>query len=98
MGERRNVLGLVPKLMIPLALTVVAALFIWWPKDGNLSRLVTTFSPTEMVDIARMVNSGPFCVGPSYPDGKCPGAKNAPAAHAGRHRLERASGESRRAG
>jgi Zn-dependent protease with chaperone function len=80
--ERRNVLGLVPKLMIPLAVTVVAALFIWWPKDGNLSRLVTTFSPTGMVDIARQVNSGPFCIGPSYPDGKCPGAKNAPAAQA----------------
>jgi heat shock protein HtpX len=80
--ERRNVLGLVPKLMIPLAVTVVAALFIWWPKDGNLSRLATTFSPTGMVDIARQVNSGPFCIGPSYPDGKCPGAKNAPAAQA----------------
>lgn len=82
LGERRNVLGLVPKLMIPLALTVVAALFIWWPKDGNLSRLAATFNPTEMVDIARMVNSGPFCVGPSYPDGKCPGAKNAATAPA----------------
>lgn len=82
LGERRNVLGLVPKLMIPLALTVVAALFIWWPKDGSLSRLAATFNPTEMVDIARMVNSGPFCVGPSYPDGKCPGARNAPTAPA----------------
>jgi heat shock protein HtpX len=82
LAERRNVLGLAPKLMIPFALTVVAALFIWWPKDGNLSRLATTFNPTEMVDIARMVNSGPFCIGPSYPDGKCPGAKNAPAAQA----------------
>jgi Zn-dependent protease with chaperone function len=80
--ERRNVLGLAPKLMIPLALTVVAALFIWWPKDGNLSRLATTFNPTGMVDIARMVNSGPFCVGPSYPDGKCPGAKNSSTAPA----------------
>jgi heat shock protein HtpX len=83
LGERRNVLGLVPKLMIPLAVTVVAALFIWWPKDGNLSRLVATFSPTEMVDIARMVNSGPFCSGPSYPDGKCPGAKNVATAQTG---------------
>jgi hypothetical protein len=80
--ERRNVLGLAPKLMIPLAVTVVAALFIWWPKDGNLSRLETTFSPAGMVDIARMVNSGPFCSGPSYPDGKCPGAKNTATAQA----------------
>jgi heat shock protein HtpX len=81
--ERRNVLGLTSKLMIPVAVTCVAMLFIYWPKDGNVSRLVTTFSPTGLVDVARMVNSGPFCIGPSYPDGKCPGAKNAPAAQAG---------------
>jgi hypothetical protein len=34
-----------------------------------------------MVDIARITNSGPFCSGPSYPDGKCP-TKGAPAAKA----------------
>jgi heat shock protein HtpX len=80
--ERRNVLGLAPKLMIPLAVSIVVALFLWWPKDGNLSRLVTTFNPTRMVDLVRMVNSEPLCTGPSYPDGKCPGAKNAGAAQA----------------
>src|SRR5882757_5780059 len=80
--ERRNILGLTSKLMIPLALTWAALLFIWWPKDGNLSKLVTVFNPAQVVDLARQVNSGPFCVGPSYPDGKCPGAKNVPAAQA----------------
>jgi Zn-dependent protease with chaperone function len=80
--ERRNVLGLAPKLMIPLAVSIVTALLLWWPKDGNLSRLVTTFSPTRMVDLARTVNSEPFCTGPSYPDGECPGARKAPAAQA----------------
>ena len=80
--ERRNVLGLAPKLMIPLAVSIVAALFLWWPKDGNLSRLMATFNPAGMVDIARMTNSGSFCSGPSYPDGKCPGAKNAASAQA----------------
>jgi Zn-dependent protease with chaperone function len=80
--EHRNILGLTSKLMIPLALTWAALLFIYWPKDGNLSKLVTVFNPTEVVDLARQVNSGPFCVGPSYPDGKCPGAKNVPAAQA----------------
>jgi heat shock protein HtpX len=34
-----------------------------------------------MVDVARQTNSGPFCSGPSYPDGKC-ATKNAPAAKA----------------
>jgi heat shock protein HtpX len=80
--ERRNILGLTSKLMIPLALTWAALLFIYWPKDGNLSKLVTVFNPAEVVDLARTVNSGPFCFGPSYPDGKCPGAKNAPAVQA----------------
>jgi heat shock protein HtpX len=77
LNERRNVIGLAPKLIIPLVASCAVALFIYWPKDGNLSRLVGTFNPAEMVDIARMTNSGPFCMGPSYPDGKCPGAKNA---------------------
>ncbi len=36
--ERRNILGLTTKLMIPLALTWAALLFIYWPKDGNLSK------------------------------------------------------------
>ncbi len=78
--DRRNLLGLTSKLMIPVALTCLAMLVIYWPKDGNLSRLVATFSPAGMVDIARMTHSGPFCSGPSYPDGKCPGARNAPIA------------------
>jgi hypothetical protein len=75
--ERRNILGLTSKLMIPLALTWAALLFFYWPKDGNLSKLVTVFNPAGVVDLARTANSGPFCVGSSYPDGKCPGAKNA---------------------
>ena len=78
LNERRNVIGLAPKLIIPLIASCAVALYIYWPKDGNLTRLIGTFNPAEMVDIARMVNSGPFCSGPSYPDGKCPGAKDKP--------------------
>jgi heat shock protein HtpX len=77
--NERRVIGLAPKLIIPLAAACAVALYVYWPKDGNVSRLMATFNPAEMVDIARMVNSGPFCMGPSYPDGKCPGAKTAPA-------------------
>jgi len=80
--ERRNILGLTSKLMIPLALTWAALLFIYWPKDANLSKLATVFNPTQVVDLVRQMNSGPFCSGPSYPDGKCPGAKNTATAQA----------------
>ncbi|HMM91759.1 M48 family metalloprotease [Bradyrhizobium sp.] len=78
LNERRNLIGLAPRLIIPLIASCAVALYIYWPKDGNLKRLIGTFNPAEMVDIARMVNSGPFCSGPSYPDGKCPGAKDKP--------------------
>jgi Zn-dependent protease with chaperone function len=74
LNERRNMIGLAPKLIIPLAASCVVALYIYWPKDGNLSKLIGTFNPAGMVDIARLTHSGPFCSGPSYPDGKCPGA------------------------
>lgn len=79
LNERRNVLGVMPKLMIPLGLAFAAVLYLYWPKDGNLSKLASLMNPAGMVDIARMTNSGPFCSGPSYPDGKCP-TKGAPAA------------------
>ena len=81
LSQRRNILGLTPKLMIPLAVAVVAMLYLYWPKDHNLSRLVSMINPAGMVDIARQTNSGPFCSGPSYPDGKCV-TKGAPAAKA----------------
>jgi Zn-dependent protease with chaperone function len=79
--NERRVLGVMPKLMIPLGLAFAAVLYLYWPKDGNLSKLATLMNPAGMVDIARMTNSGPFCSGPSYPDGKCP-TKGAPAATA----------------
>lgn len=69
--NERNWLGLTPKLMIPLAVTCAAMLFLYWPQDGNLSRLMTMLSPTQMVDLAKQTHST-FCFGPSYPDGKCP--------------------------
>jgi heat shock protein HtpX len=74
--ERRNILGLTSKLMIPLALTWAALLFFYWPKDGNLSKLLTVFNPAQVVDLGRAMNSGPACYGPSYPGG-CPGANSA---------------------
>jgi len=69
--DRRNLLGLTPKMIIPVAATCMFLLVFHWPADGDLSKLRNIFSPTVLVDIAHEVNSGPFCNGPSYPDGKC---------------------------
>lgn len=71
LSQRRDAIGLAPKVIIPLAGTCLALLVITWPKDGDFSKMLGRFNPTEMVEIARMTNSGPFCMGPSYPDGKC---------------------------
>lgn len=76
--QPRNLLGLTRGMVIPVAAACAGMFFIYWPKDGNLSRFAGMLNPAAMVDIAREVNSGPFCSGPSYPDGKCPGAKAAP--------------------
>ena len=76
-----RVFGLAHKLVLPLVAAFAIMLFMWWPKDGNLSRLVNVMNPARMVGIARQTNSGPFCSGPSYPDGKCT-TKGAPSATA----------------
>lgn len=76
--QRRNVLGLAPKLLLPLIAAFATMAYLYWPQDGNLSKLVMRLNPAGMVDIARQT-SGTFCIGPSYPDGQC-GAKGAHAA------------------
>lgn len=69
--DKRNFLGLTPKMIIPVAATCMFLLVFHWPADGSLSKLRNIFSPSVLVDIAHEVHSGPFCSGPSYPDGKC---------------------------
>ena len=73
-SDRRNTFGIAPQMTIPLAMTMTFLLVFHWPTDGDFSRMRSLFNPTAIVDVAREVNSGPFCSGPSYPDGKCPGA------------------------
>jgi len=68
--SQRNALGLAPKLLLPLIAAFAALGYLYWPKDGDLSKLTKLVSPAGMVDIARQT-SGTFCTGPSYPDGKC---------------------------
>ncbi|SFH64324.1 M48 family metalloprotease [Bradyrhizobium sp. Gha] len=57
--NERHILGVMPKMMIPLGLAFAAMLFIYWPKDGNLSRLAEVMNPVRIVDLMRQVNSGP---------------------------------------
>ncbi|HYI63891.1 MAG TPA: M48 family metalloprotease [Allosphingosinicella sp.] len=72
-GERRNAFGIGPNMAIPLAATLTFLLVFHWPNDGDFTRMRSLFNPVALVDVAREMNSGPFCSGPSYPDGKCPG-------------------------
>ncbi|WP_163468447.1 hypothetical protein, partial [Klebsiella michiganensis] len=58
LSQRRNVLGLAPKLLLPLVAAFVVMLYLYWPKDGNLTRLIAMMHPAGMVDIARQTNSG----------------------------------------
>jgi heat shock protein HtpX len=68
--NQRNAIGLAPKLLLPLIAAFAALGYLYWPKDGDLSKLAKLMNPAGMVDIARQT-SGTFCSGPSYPDGKC---------------------------
>jgi Zn-dependent protease with chaperone function len=77
LSQPRNAFGLAPKLLLPLVAAFAALGYLYWPKDGDLSKLGKLMSPAGMVDIARQT-SGTFCTGPSYPDGKC-STKGAPA-------------------
>jgi Zn-dependent protease with chaperone function len=70
LDQRRNVLGLAPKLLLPLIAAFAVMLYLNWPKDGDLSKLVKVMNPAGMVDVARLT-SGTFCTGPSFPDGQC---------------------------
>jgi Zn-dependent protease with chaperone function len=75
-SDRRNALGLKPMMVIPVAAVTAFLIVFHWPADGDMSKLAAKFGPGGMVDIAREVNSGPFCSGPSYPDGKCLGQED----------------------
>uniref|UniRef100_UPI00109DA34E M48 family metallopeptidase n=1 Tax=Sphingomonas flavalba TaxID=2559804 RepID=UPI00109DA34E len=70
-GDGRNAAGLTPKLIIPLAAVSAFLIVFHWPADGDLRKLHRIFSPTMLVDLARDTRRGPFCSGPSYPDGSC---------------------------
>jgi Zn-dependent protease with chaperone function len=70
-SDSRNALGIAPKMVLPLAATTIFVLVLYWPSNGDYVRMWSRFSPTAFVDLARISHQGPFCSGPSYPDGKC---------------------------
>ncbi len=73
-SDERNWFGIAPKMVLPTVGAAVATIALWWPADGDLTKLAHRMGPGALVDMAREVNGGPFCTGPSYPDGKCPGS------------------------
>ena len=73
--DRRNFLGLKPELRLPVAAVAAFLLVFHWPADGDYRAMAYKFSPTAFAEIGKLTQSGPFCSGPSYPDGKCPGQK-----------------------
>jgi Zn-dependent protease with chaperone function len=78
-SDGRNAIGLAPTMIIPVAAIAMFLLVFWWPADGDLSKLAARFGPSALVQIAREVNSGPECIGPSYRDGICPEYQYSPA-------------------
>ena len=70
-SDDRNVFGIQPKMLLPLALSTAAVLVLHWPSNGDYARMWDRFSPSGFVDMARQSHRGPFCSGPSYPDNKC---------------------------
>ena len=71
-SDRRNVFGITPRMVIPVAAACVFSLVFWWPGDNDLSKFGSSLDPSAIVELGQGVTSGPFCTGPSYSDGRCP--------------------------
>ncbi|TMJ17686.1 MAG: hypothetical protein E6G94_01710, partial [Alphaproteobacteria bacterium] len=78
-SDRRNLFGIKPKMVIPVAAVCVFSVIFWWPSDNDSGRIADTFGPAAFARVMAAMNSGPFCTGPSYPDGLCPGYNYSPA-------------------
>jgi hypothetical protein len=80
--DRRNAIGLTPKMIIPVAAVTMFLLVFHWPADNDLSKLRATFDPATFIEMAEMMDaSSTLCSGPSC-DGSsaaAPEAKPVPA-------------------
>lgn len=57
--DRRNAFGIAPKMMLPVAATLVFITVFHWPADGNFARFVHVFNPATLVEVAHKLNAGP---------------------------------------
>jgi Zn-dependent protease with chaperone function len=72
--DRRNAIGLTPKMIIPVAAVTMFLVVFHWPADNDLSKLRATFDPARFVEMAEMMDAGStFCSTPS-----CDGSDAAP--------------------
>lgn len=78
-SDRRNLFGIAPKMVIPVAAVCVFSMVFWWPRDNDVGKFADTFSPAAFVRVVQVMNSGPSCFGPSYADGLCPEYEYSPA-------------------
>ena len=92
-SDRRNLFGITPKMVIPVAAVCVFSIVFWWPRDNDVGKFAQTFSPSAFVRVVQTMNSGPDCTGPSYPDGLCPGYDYSPAQLAAKRRQSQVSAE-----
>jgi Zn-dependent protease with chaperone function len=77
--DRRNLIGLKPKMVIPVAAVTTFLLVFHWPADNDLSKLRATFDPSFLIEMGRMMDAGPICSGPAFGEGGCDGAGAPPA-------------------
>ncbi|HEX8578674.1 MAG TPA: M48 family metalloprotease [Allosphingosinicella sp.] len=69
--DKRNALGLKPAMVIPAAAVTMFLAVFHWPADGDLRKLRSTFDPSSLVVLGKLMEQKTFCSGPSYPDGTC---------------------------
>lgn len=75
-SDKRNALGLTPRMLIPVVSVTAFLLVFHWPADNDPAKFANTFSPVEMAHLFAKINIGStMCEGPSYPDGKCSAAQ-----------------------
>lgn len=85
-SDRRNLFGITPAMVLPVAAVCAFSVVFWWPQDDAAGSLADTFGPGALIRTMEVVNSGPSCTGPSYPDGLCPNYDYSPAQLAAKRR------------
>jgi Zn-dependent protease with chaperone function len=64
--DRRNAIGLTPKMIIPVAAVTMFLLVFHWPADNDLSKLRAAFDPAALIEMSEMMDAGStFCSGAS---------------------------------